>query len=287
MSKMLIVVLTLVASGALAQAANDLPPPPLVPSSPPPTPAPEPGAPPLGTNPGTPPPPAALPPSYQPSPSYVPGQQPSGYQYSPYGQPMNRGAPAPEVGLMITESLFGMLTAAGVTVLPYLLFKLTGLFDSGDPTIATILLLATVAVAPLSVAQTQVGIANGSSYYHSESWIPLLTGLAGEALIVLTYYFANGSALAPPTSYGSTGGVAASQAPIIYLLVGSAVIVPVLQMVAINLFKQPKYRPVAEAETGKKPLVALGLPAPIPLLTQTATGSNTLSLGVSLLNGTW
>jgi hypothetical protein len=303
MSRLLIIALCLAGSTALAQAGSDLPPPPLVPASPPPTPSAEPGVPPIAPataapnpygNPGTPPPPSTAPgypPTYQPSPTYVPGQRPgqSGYQYSPYGQPMNKQPPGPEIGLMVTESLFGMLTAAGVTILPYLLFSLTGILD-GDPTLSAVLLMATVAIAPLSVAQTQTGIANGSNYYHIDSWIPLLTGLAGEGLVVLTYYAARGGTLAPPQTFNTPTGVPENQAPIYWLLIGSAAVVPILQMVAINLFKQPKFKAYAEDDNAnheKKALATLGLPKPMPVLTQTATGNPSVGLGISLLNGTW
>ena len=50
----------------------------------------------------------------------------SGYQYSPYGQPKSQEKPGPEIGLMVSESLFGALTAAGVTVLPYFLLFANG-----------------------------------------------------------------------------------------------------------------------------------------------------------------
>ena len=94
----------------------------------------------------------------------------------------------------------------------------------------------------------------------------------------------------PPSTYNTATGVPEDQAPIIWLLVGSAAVVPILQMVAINLFKQPKFKFVAEDDNAnheKKPLASLGMPKPMPVLTQTATGNTSVGLGISVLNGTW
>lgn len=278
-----------------AQASTAPSAPPLVPATPPPMPAPEPGAPPLsptpgaaGTTPsssypGTPPPPSAMPPTY------LPGTQSShaGYPYSPYGTPLGRERPGPEVGMMVTESLFGMLTAAGSFLLPYVLLELSGL--TGEPTIANVLLIALLAATPMAVAQTQVGIANGSAYYQVENWIPLLTGLLGSALVFATYLYWNGGfEQAPPRLIGTTqatGGVPRDNAQLIYLIVGTTVGVPLLQMAAINLFKQPKLRPYALTYRPKEGL-ALGVPMPTPIVSQTSSGLS-LGVGVSLLRGTF
>jgi hypothetical protein len=273
---------------ALGQSNADLSPPPLVPVSPPPMPAPEPGAP--GLQVGTPPPPSVQPPSSVPGagpsgqpPSYLPPGQ-TGYQYSPYGSLGPREKPGPEVGMMVTEALFGMLTAAGVTLLPYLLFSYSNLFTD-NPTLNTVILIALFTAAPLSVAQTMVGIANGSSYYHSESWVPLLAGLLGQGLIFLTYYWANQGTFDPPPLFpgnGGTVGVPRETTPIVYLLVMSVAAVPLFQMAAINLFKQPKYRPYAlNYEVGEG--FAFGVPTPSPILTQTASGPS-VGVSVSMLN---
>src|SRR5690242_1926474 len=106
--------LLLVAQLTVSQATTDFPPPPLVPAPttapaavPPPPPMPPPEAPPpQAQNPGTPPPPQLVP-----------------NHPSPYGAPrplQDEKAPV-EYGLMISESLFGMLTSAGVSLLPYFL----------------------------------------------------------------------------------------------------------------------------------------------------------------------
>jgi hypothetical protein len=277
------VLVVMVGAPALAQSGPDLSPPPLVPAAPPPMPAPEPGTA-SPANPGTPPPPGAVqPPGYGAGgqPGYLPGPA-TGYQYSPYGAPPKE-KPGPEVGLMITESLFGMLTAGSVIILPYLLFAATGLLST--EILGTVALIALCAAAPLAVAQAQVGIANGSAFWRAESWIPLITGILGEGLVFLTYYFANGRSFVPQDllnpSYSVTGAPV-SPAPTLYVLVMSSVAVPLLQMVAINLFKQPKFKPYAlNYQPGEG--FAFGLPTPAPILSQTATGTS-LGMSVSVLN---
>ena len=170
--KNLMIVLVLAPMVALAQTTTtpDFSPPPMVPASPPPMPPADPS-----TQPGTPPPPSTV-----PGPGYVPGQQGrSAYPYSPYGQPRAEEKPGPEVGLMVSEALFGSLTAAGVTVLPFFLILANG--QIGDPTLSSIIFCLIFGAAPLAVAQTQVSLANGSRHYSTEMWIPALVGLAGMA----------------------------------------------------------------------------------------------------------
>ena len=219
--------IALIASGgALAQATSDWTPPPMVPASPPPMPPAEPQP----QDPGTPPPPSMM-----PGPGYVPGQQATpGYQYSPYGQPKSMEKPAPEIGLMVSESLFGMLTAAGVTVLPYFLLFSNGSFL--EEPISSIVFCLIFGAAPLAVAQTQVSLANGSRFYQADTWPAALSGVAGMAG-VLGIYYAFGWLPKPFVQGGvqqdRTAGVA-------WLMIGSIAIVPLLQMAVINLFKQPK-----------------------------------------------
>jgi hypothetical protein len=202
---------------------------------------------------------------------------------------MGQEKPAPEIGIMVTESLFGMLTAAASLVLPYVLVSLVGL--TNDPTFGNVILIALMVAAPMATAQTQVGIANGSAYYQTESWIPLLTGLLGSALVYLTYVYWNGGfGNAPPTltpPAPTQGGTPAAVEPqILYLLIAASVGVPLLQMAAINLFKQPKYRPVAERADRRPPAVALQAPTPMPVFSQTSTGLS-VGFGVSFLRGTF
>lgn len=264
--------LVLVPALAFAQAvtpvpATDFSPPPLVPASPPPMPAPEPNTPPASPT-ATPPPPG----------SYVPGQPAkSGYQYSPYGTPKAQEKPAPEVGLMVSEALFGALTAAGVTVLPYFLLFNTGTL--GDPTLSSIIFCLIFGASPLAVAQTQISLANGSRYYTAEMWIPALVGLAGVAG-VLGIFYATGWL---PTGLAS-GGVP-NGGSVAWLMIGTIGLVPILQMVAINLFKTPRpgvFGVIGDPDKGLG--VAFNPPTAAPILGPSARG-NTLGVQLSLLHG--
>ncbi len=264
---LLIVAVILAPVLARAQTAptSDFSPPPLVPSSPPPMPPLEPSAPPPAAppiSPGTPAPPGA----------YSPGQPQTGYQYSPYGQP-NKPPEGPEVGLMVQESLFGMLTAAGTSVLPYFFMFVVGGLQSLDPTISSVLLLLIFGSVPLAVSSTEIGIANGSRFYYSESWPATLCGLAAEAAVLGIYYF---QGWIPPST--ASGGAPRAGGSVELLLIGSAVAVPLIEMIVINAFKQPKTGLTGIPLT-RRDGPRLGLPYLSPLLVQTATGP---SLGVNL-----
>lgn len=263
----------LASSAALAQATTEpLPPPPMVPATPPPMPAPEPTT----AQPGTPPPPSGG--------AYLPGQKATGYQYSPYGQPKSQEKPKPEIGLMVSESLFGMLSAAGITVLPYFLLFGTGALNFGgdDPRLIPSILLGVIfGATPLAVAQTQIGIANGSRYYQSEMWIPALTGLAGMGG-VLAIYFALGGL---PQGYASGATPDDATGRTVFLFVGAIGIVPVLQMVAINLFKQPKPgMTFALGDPAKGVGVAFNPPSLSPIIN---ASNNVAGAQLSLLSGRW
>ncbi len=262
--KTLLITVVLVPMVGLAQTVTPTPdfsPPPMVPAAPPPMPAPEPTTP---ANPGTPPPP-----SMQPK---------TAYPYSPYGQPKAQEKPGPEVGLMVSESLFGALTAAGVTVLPY--FLLFGNNQIGDPTLSSIIFCLIFGAAPLAVAQTQVSLANGSRHYQTEMWIPALVGLAGEAG-VLGIFYATGWL---PTSQAS-GGVP-NGGSVAWLMIGAIGIVPLMQMAAINLFKQPKagqaFGVIGDPVKGMG--IAFAPPTAAPILAPSASGT-TMGVQLSLLRG--
>jgi hypothetical protein len=259
--------LLVVTTTAFAQGEPGFSPPPLVqapPSAPPPAPPVEPG--PMAV-PGTPPPPATVPP-----PGYQPG-------YSPYGQQPPTGKPGPEVGLMISESLFGMLTAGGITVLPYFLLFGNGIF--ADTTVSSVMLILIFSAVPLAVAQTQVSLANGSKYYSAEMWPAALAGLAAQAG-VLGLFYATGW-LGTPTAPGATPSRAGS---VPLLLIGSIVGVPLIQMAVLNLTKSPRFKPLALGLDRPGHRVELGMPTPTPVVAETRQG---LSIGVSLslLNGTF
>ncbi|MDP1828426.1 MAG: hypothetical protein Q8L48_34480 [Archangium sp.] len=257
---MIVLVLTPLVGFAQATTTPDFSPPPMVPAAPPPMPAPEPTT----TQPGTPPPPGIV-----PAPGYVPGQQgKTGYPYSPYGQPKAQEKPGPEIGLMVSESLFGVLTAAGVTVLPYFLIFANGQLD---PTLTTILMIAIFGLTPVAVSQTQVGIANGSRLFQIEAWIPVLIGIGAQALVLTIYYFANGSKFSPPPVLAS-GGVPPDQGAAIFLFIGSIGLVPLIQMAAINLFKSPKQGTFVASEPRRPGAFALAPPTIAPVVNMASGG---------------
>ncbi|MDX2015209.1 MAG: hypothetical protein SFW67_33760 [Myxococcaceae bacterium] len=248
---------------ALARAQSGWTPPPLIEAPPPdPSQAPPP-APPL-TPQGTPVPPSAYPPS-QARPSYL-----------PYGPQQPKEPPGPEVGLMVSESLFGMLTAAGITILPFFLFGFSsGGLLSGDPVLGTILAALLFGSAPLAVAQTQVSIANGSRYYVSETWPAALAGLAAQAAVLGLTYLTGGNAIVRNNvtcPVGSMPAVPTGCGNDVLLLVGSIVAVPLIQMAVINLFKQPRFKPAVASRDAKTGALSFGVPTPTPLLGPTAHG---------------
>ena len=216
--------------------------------------------------PATPAPPGS---SSPPAGAVAPGS--GAMSFSPYGAPPPR--PGSEIGLMMTESLFGMLTAAGV-VLPsyYLLLKqLEGTGSSVE--VVNLMFLAVFSSVPLAVAQTEISLANGSRYYTSESWPAALGGFLAQAAVVGAYYYFR--------SQMPDGGEA-------LLLVGTVAFVPIVEMVAINLAKTPRTRggvgvgglATYSPEEGLRP----GVPLLQPLLSRSKQGVSA-GIGVSLLSG--
>ncbi len=279
MSK-LVLILSLVTSAlAVGQTTPPLEfsPPPMVPVGPPPAPAPEPGT--SLVDPGTPPPPSALPP-----PGYVPGQQQgTNYPYSPYGTPrLPNEKPPLEWGYMVSESLFGMLTSAGITLLPYFLLlrpMVMGQSVLGDPTIDTTIFILLLSAVPLAVSQTQLALANGSRYYFSEAWPAALAGLAAQAAVLSIFFLLPRQAGYPDTTLMSGKNE-------IFLLVGSVAFVPLVQMLVINLTKSSRAARLGALTRDEKGKFALGMPAVGPLVAQTRLG---MSVGVqaSLINVSW
>lgn len=269
MSKILLVIAVLLSGAAWAQTTTDWSPPPMVPAQPPPMPPPEPT---VQPGPGTPPPPSATAPA-----TALPQQGKTGYQYSPYGQPKSTEKPGPEVGLMVSEGLFGALTMAGVTILPYFL-----LFSQGtlpEP-VGSVLFVVIFAAAPLASAQTQLGIANGSRYYQIDSWIPMLTGL-GAMAGVLGIYYATGWLPGVQASGGVPNG-----GSVAWLMIGSIGVVPLLQMAAINLFKTPKPgMTFALGDPVKRQGIAFAPPTLAPVV-NASTGALT-GAQLSLFRGIW
>lgn len=171
-------------------------------------------------------------------------------------------SPPPEVGLIVTEALFGTLSAGGIILLPYLaVFSgVMGARGSGDPTMDTVLLCLFFQAMPLGVAQTIVGLANGSRYYVAETWPPALAGVLAEAGL-LAGYFALG---------GIPGAVTRSQSQadlMTALIVASVVGVPLVQVAVVNLAKVPRTAvgPVGAAVGFGPGGFRLGAPVPRPV----------------------
>ncbi|MBI3183585.1 MAG: hypothetical protein HYZ28_15720 [Myxococcales bacterium] len=216
----------------------------------------------------TPPPPASTPPPPGATPP-PPGARPqTDYPYSPYGQPTPPPAEPPlEVGLMISEAAFGMLTSAGVAVLPYLLFDRAGLFAQSDG-IGDLLLVLLFSAVPLAVAQTELSLANGSQYYRSESWPASLSGLAAQAAVLGLFYFGFGGPMLSTVNSGRT-----------VLLVGTIAFVPLVEMAVLNFTKPPRsklpyggFSPVGLVNYSPEGGLRAALPAPLPLAGPTRTG---------------
>ena len=205
------------AAGAWAEPPSDLSPPPLVEVQP----ADDAPVAPAHVQPPAPAPGARL-----------PGGPQTGYPYSP-AAPVRAALappPGPEVGLMVSESLFGVLTAAPAVLLPYYLFLkplVMGPAAVGmDPTVASLVFVMVFASIPMGVAQTELGIANTSRYYVTESWVASLSALGVQAGVIGLYYLLHSASPSAPAEA--------------VLLGGSVLAVPLLTMAAINLWKQPR-----------------------------------------------
>jgi hypothetical protein len=192
--------------------------------------------------------------------------------------------PGPEIGLMVSEALFGMLTAAGSGLLLYylLLKNLTQPGSSsfglgGDAqTISNVIFLLGFTAVPVAVAQTEVGIANGSHFYSSEGWPASLSGLGAQGAVLGLYYLMRDSM--------HDRGEA-------LLLIGTCVGVPLVEMAVINLTKVPRwqlpgggFRTASLISVGERGEVRWGLPVPFPALVPGARGPE-LGAQVSLLGG--
>lgn len=219
-----------------------------------------------------------LTPGLTPGSSYTPGLGTTPGAYSSYGLMAEPPPKEPEVGLMVSESLFGMLTSAGTALIPYyLLIKPLSAGGTGiDPTLLDLVFVLTFSAVPLAVSQTELSLANGSRYYISEGWPAALGGLLGQAAVFGVYYLVRPSMI--------DGGEAV-------LLIGTVAFVPVVEMVAINLFKQPRYKAGA-SHYGMGGLVQYtpedGLQAGLPtpnLIPSRGGGFANAGLGITLLGG--
>ena len=260
-----------------ARADEPLPPPPPVPAPAELTPPPPP--------PSSDAPQADLPPPPPvPSPYYAPGQPQTGYPYSPAAPTPPLQKPGPEVGLIVSESLFGLLTAAGMTLLPYLLLG-QGIVRGAlgmDPALGYVLIGVLFATLPLAVSQTIVSIANGSRYYVSESWPSLLSGLGVQAAVMFIYFLA-----IPKTNVdwavqnGGTGTLHWSEW---LLMFGSMIAVPAVEILVLNLTKQSRFATGAALRYRPGSGLVAGVPAPVPLV-GTVLGRSQAGVFVPLVSG--
>jgi hypothetical protein len=185
---------------------------------------------------------------------------------------------------MVSESIFGMLTAAGTGLLVYYLLlknlaQLGSAAGSGEmQTLSTVMFLLGFSGVPLAVAQTEVRLANGSHYYSSESWPASLSGLGAQAAVLGLYYRMRGSL--------SDGGEA-------LLLLGTCIGVPLVEMAVINLTKTPRwklpgggFRTASFVTVGERGEVRWGLPVPRPAIVPGARGPE-LGAQLSLVGGSF
>ncbi|MBX5484407.1 MAG: hypothetical protein IRZ16_21505 [Myxococcaceae bacterium] len=211
-----------------------------------------------------------------PPPGYVPqGTQKVPYPYSPYGQ-LQQTEPPAEVGLIITEALFGALTAGGTVALTGFLV-LPFVATMGYP-ISDIILVLTLSTVPLSVAQTEQSLANGSRYYVSESWPGTLAALVGEAASVGLFYLAGGFS-------GFLPGTISITPSLLALIISNTVLVPALVTLAINLTKQPRTAVFggmgALMRYDDRNGLRVGVPVPSPIAVMTP-GGPALAIGATI-----
>jgi hypothetical protein len=213
-----------------------------------------------------------------PTPLAPPGTPVVPHPHSPFGQAPPLHPPGPEIGLMVSESLFGMLTAAGSgLLLYYLVLKNLTQVGSSNPlggdaeTVSNLLFLLGFASVPLAVAQTEVGIANGSHFFSSEGWPAALSGLGAQAAVLGLYYLTRGPL--------RDGGEPA-------LLIGTCIAVPLVEMAVINLTKSPRwqlpgggFRTASMIHVNQRGEVQWGTPVPVPVI---VPGTRGLQIGAQL-----
>jgi hypothetical protein len=257
----------LVAPAVAAAQAPPPPPPADAPLSPPPLVE---AAPEL---PDGPPPAPPLPRGVEAPRARAPGQPQTGFPYSPAAP---EKPPGPEVGLMFSEGIFGMLTAAGVTLLPYFLLIRpieVAAYNGGsgslgiDPAVGTVIFILLFAAVPLATSQTVVSLANGSRYFQVDSWPAALVGLGVEAVAVALYFLVR-SIRDPNPAANPGNGVTANEW---ILLINTVAVVPLAQVLISNILKKPK---VAAAPAGAalnySPRTGFraGIPVPAPITGQ-------------------
>jgi hypothetical protein len=204
----------------------------------------------------------------QPSPGLSSDNEPPPAAYAQ--SPGENEKPPPEIGLMVSESAFGILTAGATSLIPYfLLLRNSASLTGGDPTIGNLLYVLVFSAVPLAVSQTELSLANGSAYYFSESWPASLSGLATQAAVIGLYMAINGG-----LSTGNGSGEAV-------LLAGTTVFVPLVEMAVINLTKVQRNKVPfggfgAARFTPQGP--SFGVPTPVPLFSPGSLQLEGLSL---------
>lgn len=180
---------------------------------------------------------------------------------------------------MVSEGLFGALTAAAVTLLPYFLLLRPFVEGNrpviGDTTVSAVLYFVLFAAIPLSTAQTEVSIANGSRWYYSETWPAALVGLGTEAAVLGLAYLTRGS------GQFSNPWV---------LLAGTIGVVPLVQMAIINVLKKPRFgKPGAAGfalfNVREQGGVTIGVPNIAPIFTSDRGAGGMSGAQVSILGG--
>jgi hypothetical protein len=147
-----------------------------------------------------------------------------------------------EYGRATAELLVGTALSAGLTLFPYYL-ALKPMVEGasapfGSPALGTTLFSSVFLLVPIAVTRTQTAIANGSSDFQVDNWVPAIAGVAAEGLVMSAFFVSR--AWRPIGDTTETGtATAGNQA---WLLVGSVFLVPLVTTVLINLMKSAKQR---------------------------------------------
>ena len=134
---------------------------------------------------------------------------------------------------MVTEAAMGILTAAGSALLPFFLIKQTG--AAGPGAIGEVITLLGVVGTPFAVASAEHGIAMQSRYYTVEAWPTQLAGLGTQGAVLGLFYLLGGF-----PQGGNSSIFQALSTSEIALLVGTVGIVPIAEMIVLNLTKTPR-----------------------------------------------
>lgn len=216
-------------------------------------------------------------PEPEPEPSYMPKPQRTGLM-DPASKALEAERPSVEFGWLALEACVGILASASITILPYYLMFSSGQF--GDQTMASVLFTLTFVAGSAASAGLQLSVAVRSRNYRPLAAPPFLVGFLGMGA-VLGLYYATGWLPTGRFSGGIPNGGSAG-----LLMVGSIVIVPLLQTAALNIFKRARGAPTVL--TLGDPVARHGvafLPPTIAPVVLPGVGGTTLGAQVSLLAG--